>query len=306
MRMLLARVDGVRMSKWIVPVLVVAFSAALCDGEEKDRAGDREAIRTHIDRIFQAFIHKDKSELRATHAANWLGYLEGSHKMIRGIEGYMETVAWLDPKSPWGMTGYKMREFDMIFQGDSAFVAFVADVEAKTPRGPYQRVLRITDYYTKQNGAWIQNGSDTELHPESRAQQQQTLRVLDDEEKKKLLATRESVWRAFFAGDVAKLEKLLPEEFLAIEASGGDWGNRKAILDKSRRFAEGGGKLLKLEFPKNEFQVYGFTALLYSTYSYEIEREGKRSTHSGRVSEVFVHRNGEWVHPAWHLDRVTD
>ena len=74
------------------------------------------------------------------------------------------------------MTGYKMREFDMIFQGDAAFVAFVADVEAKTPAGPFQRTLRITDFYTKQNGGWIQTGSDTDLHPESMAAQQQTSR----------------------------------------------------------------------------------------------------------------------------------
>ena len=33
-----------------------------------DRPGDREAIRTHIDRIFQAFIKKDTAALRATHA----------------------------------------------------------------------------------------------------------------------------------------------------------------------------------------------------------------------------------------------
>jgi len=66
-----------------------------------------------------------------------------------------------------------MREFDMIFQGDAAFVAFVAEVEAKTPAGPVQRTLRITDFYTKQNGGWIQTGSDTELHPESAEAQYQ-------------------------------------------------------------------------------------------------------------------------------------
>jgi predicted lipid-binding transport protein (Tim44 family) len=55
-----------------------------------DRAADRAAIRAHIDRIFQAFIKKDSAELRATHARNWLGYLEGSREMIRGIEAYMD------------------------------------------------------------------------------------------------------------------------------------------------------------------------------------------------------------------------
>ena len=80
---------------------------------QDDRAADREAIRAHIDSIFQAFIKKDAAALRATHAPNWLGYLEGSRTMIKGVEGYME---WndVDPKSPYGMKSYKMREFDMI------------------------------------------------------------------------------------------------------------------------------------------------------------------------------------------------
>ena len=111
-------------------------AALLAGAGEDDRAADRAAIRAHIDRIFQAFIHKDRDELRATHAGNWLGYLQGSTKMIRGIDEYMNATAYFDPKSPYGMTDYKMREFDMIFKGDAAFVAFVAEVESKTPSGP--------------------------------------------------------------------------------------------------------------------------------------------------------------------------
>src|SRR5712671_5525350 len=97
-------------------LLVPGASAA-----DDNRAADRAAIRAHIDRIFQAFIHKDPAELRATHAANWLGYLEGSRKMIRGLEEYMNWSGYFDPKSPYGMSGYTMREFDMIFHGDAAF-----------------------------------------------------------------------------------------------------------------------------------------------------------------------------------------
>src|SRR5262249_15460678 len=116
-----------------------------------DRPADREAIRGHIERIFRAFLNRDSAQLRATHAENWLGYLEGSRNMIRGIEGYMNWSGYFDPKGEYGMTGYKIREFDMMFQGDAAFVAFVADVDSKTPAGPMHRVLRITDFYTKQN-----------------------------------------------------------------------------------------------------------------------------------------------------------
>jgi ketosteroid isomerase-like protein len=266
-----------------------------------DRAADRAAIRAHIDRIFQAFIKKDRAELRATHAPDWLGYLEGSRRMIRGVDGYMSSTGNFTPGSPYGMTAYKMREFDMIFQGDAAFVAFVADVEAKTPAGPSNRALRIVDFYTKQNGEWIQTGSDTELHPESAALQHQMHRTLGEQEKQRLLGAREAVWKAYFSGDRATLEKLLPEELVTLEA-GGNWGNRKAVLDGATGFAKGGGKLVRLEFPKTEIQAYGYTAIVYSTYLYEIEAAGKRTTNTGRVTEVFVNRSGQWVNPSWHMD----
>jgi ketosteroid isomerase-like protein len=221
--------------------------------------------------------------------------------MIRGVDGYMDWSGYFEPGSPYGMTGYKMREFDMIFQGDAAFVAFVADVEAKTPNGPSHRTLRITDFYTRQNGAWIQTGSDTDLHPESMAEQQQMPRTLSESERKRLLDAREAVWRAYFAGDRAALEKLLPEELITLEP-GGAWGNRKAVLDGAAGFAAGGGKLVRLEFSKTEIQSYGSTAIVYSNYVYEIEQGGKRSANSGRVTEVFVNRNGAWVNPSWHMD----
>src|SRR6516164_45682 len=84
--------------------------------QDDARESDRTAIRAHIDRIFQAFIKKDAAELRATHQQNWLGYLEGSRTMIRGVDGYMNNT-YVDPASPYGMKSYRMREFDMIFKG---------------------------------------------------------------------------------------------------------------------------------------------------------------------------------------------
>jgi ketosteroid isomerase-like protein len=269
---------------------------------QDDRAADREAIRAHIDRIFQAFIKKDAAALRATHAPNWLGYLEGSTTMIKGVDGYME---WnqVDPKSPYGMKSYKFREFDMIFKGDAAFVCFVADAEGLSPNGPSHRVLRISDFYTKLNGQWIQTGSDTALHAESTEEQMAAPRPLGDQMKKRLLDAREAVWRAYFSGDRATLEKLIPEETIAIDPGGDDtWSNRKTILDGAVEFAKSGGKLVKLEFPKTEIQVYGATAIVYSNYSYELESGGQNINRSGRVTEVFVLRKGQWVNPGWHMD----
>jgi ketosteroid isomerase-like protein len=283
----------------VVLVLAASFGAAPQD----DRTADREAIRAHIDSIFQAFIDKDSAKLRATHEQNWLGYLEGSSTMIHGVEGYMN-YNYVDPASPYGMKSYKMREFDMIFKGDAAFVCFTADVESNTPNGPFKRVLRIADFYTKQNGKWIQTGSDTELHPESAAEQHQTPRSLGDQMKKRLLDAREAVWRAYFSNDRAALEKLIPEETIAINADDNTWENRKAILDGAERFAKGGGKLVRLEFPKTEIQVYGYTAVVYSNYLYELETAGQRYQQTGRVTEVFVLRKGQWVNPGWHMDSV--
>src|SRR5260370_10370701 len=115
-------------------ILLLALSALpFAVHAQDDRAADREAIRAHIDSIFQAFIKKDAKALRATHALNWLGYLEGSRTMIKGIESYME---WnqVDPKSPYGMKSSSLREFYVIFKRDAAFFSFIAHTQSTTPQ----------------------------------------------------------------------------------------------------------------------------------------------------------------------------
>lgn len=268
---------------------------------QDDRAADRAAIRAHIESIFEAFIKKDVAALRATHAENWLGYLDNSGRMLKGINDYMD---WnqLDPKSPYGMKSYKFREFDMIFKGDAAFVCFVSDVESNWPGRSPHRVLQICDFYTKNDGKWNQNGSYTGQHQETVEEQLASPRSLGDQMKKSLLDAREAVWRAYFAGDRATLEKLIPEETVTIEAGDNNWSNRQTILNGSAEFAKSGGKLIKLEFPKTEIQVYGLAAIVYSNYAYELEMGGKRMNRSGRVTEIFVLRKGQWVNPGWHMD----
>jgi hypothetical protein len=117
-----------------------------------------------------------------------------------------------------------------------------------------------------------------------------------------LLEARESVWRAFFSNDRAALEKLIPEDTLTIDPGSEQFGTRNVVLKEAEEFAKGGGKLVRLEFPKTEIQCYGYTAILYSTYVYELENHSARSEHSGRASETFVYRNGQWLNPGWHLD----
>jgi hypothetical protein len=284
--------------------ILAAATAMAWAAPDDGRDADRAEIRAHIDSIFQAFIHKDAKALRATHDQNWRGFLEGSRTIIRGLEEYMKSTGMdgADPNGPYGMAGYTMRDFDIAFQGDAAFVSFVSEVESKTPTGLHKRTLRICDFYAKRNGHWIQAGSDTEIHPESVPEQYQTARMLPEAQKKSLLEAREAVWRAYFANDRATLEKLVPAEVVTLEPGSSGFGNQKAVLDGAANFAAGGGRLVRIEFPKNEIQVYGYTAIVYSTYELELERGGQKNTRSGHSTEVFVYRNGQWINPGWHLD----
>jgi ketosteroid isomerase-like protein len=283
--------------------LVLLTAVLLLSPADADRAKDREEIHGEIDRIFQAFIHQSDAELRATHDAHWLGYLQRSPTMIRGLDAYMaDSGGFTD--SAWGMTGYTMGEFDMIFQGDAAFVAFIADVDYKTPSGPFRRTLRITDFYVKRDGRWIQAGSDTDEDPAARQAREQMPQTLDAWQKKELLEARETVWRAFFSNDRAALEKLLPEETIVMDPGASQVTRRGEALANAAGFAKSGAKLVRLEFPSTEIQAYGSTAILYSTYQYELEQEGKRTPHSGRITEVFVYRKGQWVNPGWHMEAL--
>jgi hypothetical protein len=43
-------------------------------------------------------------------------------------------------------------------------------------------------------------------------------------------------------------------------------------------------------------------AIIWSNYLVETEMNGRRSVSSGRASEIFVRRNGQWTNPGWHTD----
>lgn len=293
------------MKRLALLLATVAIAAAAADDRQQDRA----EIRAHIERIFRAFINHDAQDIKATHDEQWLGFLAGSESIIKGVDAYLRANG-IDParrplqSPPYAMSGYKLREFEMIFEGNAAFVTFVADTEYRNPAGPPGRgALRIADFYVKRNGRWIQAGSDTELHPEAASQQNQSPRQLSEDEKKQLLTAREAVWRSFFTGDRVRLEKLIPAELVTIEPHDDKPGNREAVLQASAEFAKSGEKLTRLEFPSTEIQSYGDTSIIYSSYLYELEKDGKRTVQKGRVTEVFVNRNGEWVNPGWHMDR---
>src|SRR5208337_889415 len=56
-------------SAWAGPAQLAAVP-----GEK--RPEDVAAIRAHLDRIFQGFIHQDGAALRAGHSTDWRGFLE--------------------------------------------------------------------------------------------------------------------------------------------------------------------------------------------------------------------------------------
>lgn len=284
-----------------------AQSSSANDGRDQDRA----EIRAHIESIFQAFIDWDVDKIYATHSEDWHGLLEGSPVPIKGIDEYMiaNGIEWpkRDPNSkprPNPSVGYRVKDFDVAFHGPTlAVVSFIGEFENKSvdPPATFRR-LRIMDVYEKRDGHWIQVASHTVVDPAWRDERNSLPANLSPEDREKILKVRESVWRAFFSNDRPSLEKLIPEDVIAIDEGSQNWSNRESILAAAKSFADGGGKLIKLEFPKTEMQVYGNTIVLYTTFSYELEANGKHLTRSGRGTEIFVRRNGSLVNTGWHLD----
>ena len=125
---------------------------------------------------------------------------------------------------------------------------------------------------------------------------------VDERTRAELFAARDKVWRAYFANDTATLGWMIPEHMVAIGWGPGPWSDRNEVLAGSRAFAAGGGKLLRLEFPRSEIQLFGDVALVYSFFTVETQQGERRQAVNGRATEVFVRRGGRWINPAWHLD----
>jgi len=117
-----------------------------------------------------------------------------------------------------------------------------------------------------------------------------------------LLRTRETVWRAWFAGDITTLEQLVPPETIVMSGGEKEWKHQSDVLQSSSEFHSKGGRLVRLEFPRTEVQHFGDVAIIWSSYVVETEVGGKRSSGSSRVTEIFVKQHGRWINPGWHTD----
>ncbi len=295
-----------RLASWMVmSVAVTAGAPAAAQTLASDRPADAAAIRAHIESIFQAFVDKDRAKLEATHGAVWRGFTPWSGHVIRGRDGYMNEATF-PPNLPknQGMIGYRIGEFDIVFYGDTAVVSFLAEVDRLEGTEKSTQKLTFIDVYHKDPGGWIQVASNTSLHPDAVFNMASERRQLDDGERASLMKAREAVWRAWFAGDEPALRKLLPPELITIEPGSGGFGSLTSTIEGSRGFAASGGKLTRLAFPSTEIQVYGNTAIIYTSYEMDLQTGGDTRTTRGMATEAFVLKDGQWLNTGWQLAPV--
>jgi len=289
--------------KYLVLTLAFAVTAhAQAHQQEEDRAADVAAIRAHIESIFQAFIDKDAGALERTHGTHWRGFMPGSPEPIRGRDGYMNVTRFVStqPKGQ-GSIAYRISNFDVMFYGDTAVASFVAETDAAHGDEKTTTKLTLMDVYHKEPSGWIQVASSTAPHPEEVDRQMSRLRTLSPEERAAVLASREAVWRMWYAGDVAALERLVPPELLTLGNGPSQFSTRELVLAGARNFAASGAKLTRLAFPRTEFQAYGATVILFTSYETDVVKDGRTRTETGVATEVFVQQDGRWLNTAWQL-----
>jgi len=288
---------------------------------------DREQILEHIHSIFQAYVKQDREAIRRTHAKDWVGFQGPSVKIERGIGDYMVNAE----KSLQHLqgTGYELLDTEVQIHGDMALVYYIARYDYRDQEGnPGSIPLRSVDIYRREKDGWNQAGSHIGVIPQDASWRQDEHTAaskhqteapnelalasagasgweprLPSAEREALLAAREAVWRAWFANDVAVLRDLVPEESIAIDPGVPSWADRDEILRRSAEFANGGGELIRLEFPETKMQVYGDVVILYTKFIFEAQRDGVRNVTTGRGTEVFVKRAGKWLNSGWHLER---
>lgn len=127
--------------------------------------------------------------------------------------------------------------------------------------------------------------------------------ALTEQVRKELLAAREAAWRSFFEDDpVAAIERIIGSEVIAIQENGERWENRERLTAMAKSMQAQKVRLLRLEFPHTEIQLFGDTAILYYTYVFATGNDRVSGTEAGRGTEVFVRRDGRWIDVGWHLD----
>jgi ketosteroid isomerase-like protein len=126
--------------------------------------------------------------------------------------------------------------------------------------------------------------------------------IAGSQDDSELLKVRRSVWLVWLANDQEALKRLVPDDTVVISAGEAKWKHQAEVLQSAADFHAAGGKLISLEFPRTEVQHFGDVAIIWSEYVLQVEVGGKREKTAGRVTEIFVKRNGQWTNPGWHTD----
>jgi ketosteroid isomerase-like protein len=125
--------------------------------------------------------------------------------------------------------------------------------------------------------------------------------------QRELLALREGAWHTWFSNDQEGFRRIVPDELVGLSWSGGPWEDRAQTMAQMEEFAKSGMTLKSLDFPRNVFQHYGDVVILYSTFRLVLSSPaGQLDETAGRATEIFVRRQGRWIHTGWHLDAVTN
>ena len=125
--------------------------------------------------------------------------------------------------------------------------------------------------------------------------------TVDAKTRAELERARDVIWRAWFAGDSATLDRVLAGALAAGDNVDG-WADRRTAISGSREFAKSGGKLVNLTFDSTAIAMHGKVAVMTARYSdTTADRGGKQETTRGYAVEIFVHEKGAWTHPFWHL-----
>jgi hypothetical protein len=290
------------MKAFLCVVLVLgSIACAITQTVPASRAADTAAIKREIEVICQAFVDKDRNVLVETHGKDWRGFTPGNDHVIRGVDGYMDEATFSPgTKKGEGMVSYRLTDFDVVFYDDTAVASFVLDSEVVYNGRTTPQKLTILDVFHKDPRGWTQVASNTSLHGDEMLRQMSVAHGLSDADKQSLLETRMTVWHAWFAGDTATLAKLVPADLVVIDYSGA-FKAQPTTLAESRSFAEGGGKLARLIFPRTEMQAYGATVILYSTFELDVFADGKTTTQNGAATEIFVRRPEGWINTGWQL-----
>jgi hypothetical protein len=72
-----------------------------------------------------------------------------------------------------------------------------------------------------------------------------------------------------------------------------------------RAFCDGAVKALsdvRMMFPETQAQRFGDVVVLYGRFEVVFQSGGADRTRRGRLTEIFVRRDGKWLHLGWHLD----